>query len=46
MDAVAETNGTIDVCAQIVTLPAGGLGSDLVVALVSSSTDGKAGLQY
>ena len=46
MDTVAEDvgTGTIDVCAQIILLPRGGLGTDLVVTL--STMDGtKAGLQ-
>ena len=44
-DSVAETGGTIDICAEIAALPGGGLGTDLVVTL--SAIDGtKAGLQY
>jgi len=38
--------GTIGVCAEIAALPAGGLDTDLMVTLMTSSTDGKAGLQY
>jgi len=45
-DSVAETGGTIDICAEITALPADGLGTDLVVNLATSNTDGKAGLQY
>jgi len=46
MVSVAEDvgSGTIDVCAEIAALPAGGLQTDLVVTL--STMDGaKAGLQ-
>jgi len=46
MDSVAEDGGTIEVCAEIVALPAGGLGTDMVVMLSTSNADGKAGLQY
>jgi len=46
MDSVGEDGGTIDVCAEIAALPAGGLDTDLMVTLMTSSTDGKAGLQY
>jgi len=43
MDSVGEGGGTIDVCAEILALPMGGLGTDLVVTL--STMDGtKAGL--
>ena len=45
MDSDGEGGGTIDVCAEIASLPAGGLETDLVVTL--SAIDGtKAGLQY
>ena len=44
-DSVGEDGGTIDICAEIATLPMGGLETDLVVTL--STMDGtKAGLQY
>ena len=44
MDSVNEAGMAINVCAQIRDLPAGGLGTDLVVTL--STVDGtKAGLQ-
>ena len=44
MDSVAEAGTAIEVCAQIAALPAGGLGTDLVVTL-STVGDTKAGLQ-
>ena len=43
--SVPESGGMVNICAQIHALPAGGLGTDLVVALSTSNTDGKAGLQ-
>ena len=46
MDSVGEDGGTIDVCAEIAALPAGGLETDLVLTLMTSNTDGKAGLEY
>ena len=44
MDSVAEAGTAIDVCAEIRDLPAGGLGTDLVVTL-SAMGSTKAGLQ-
>ena len=44
MDSVNEAGTTIDVCAQIMDLPAGGLGTDLVVTLFTMN-GAKAGLQ-
>jgi len=43
IDSVAES-GMIDVCAEIITLPTNGLQTDLVVNLITSNSDGKAGL--
>ena len=43
-DSVIEADPTINVCAEIISLPAGGLATEVVVTL--STTDGsKAGLQ-
>jgi len=39
MDSVGEDGGTIDVCAEIAALPAGGLDTDLMVTLMTSSTE-------
>ena len=44
MDSVDETDGMVDVCAEITSLPGGGLGTDLVVTL-STMGSTKAGLQ-
>ena len=42
-DSVSETDGTVEVCAQIGSLP-GELQTDLTVTFSTNSSDGKAGL--
>ena len=41
--AVSETDGTVQICAEIGTLP-GELQTDLTVTFSTSNSDGKAGL--